>query len=85
MRTKPATRYDKETYHAQYGIVNWFKGKGIYDLDVIKECMYVFCENYNFDMSKIKKEEKVSVWIQNRFSIFKSFVVKYLKENNYTK
>ena len=85
MRTKPATRFSKQIHHTQYGIVNWFYTRGITDMEVIKECMYAFCASNDFDMNKIKKEETVSVWIDNKFHSFAKFSTKYLIENNYTK
>lgn len=85
MRTKPATKYSHEHQHAQYRIFNWFRNRGIKDTDVIKETVYVFCENNGYDMKFIKDETKTLNWVQNRFQKFSTFAVPYLKENNYLK
>lgn len=83
MRTKPTNRYNHPNQHAQFGIYNWFKGKGINDIDVIKEVVYLFCEQSGYDMACINKETKTFNYVQNRFLKFASFAVPYLKENNY--
>lgn len=83
MRTLPATRYNHPNQHAQYGIVNWFYKRGIYDKEIIKEVMYAFCEQNEFEMKKIKQETVAMNFIQNRFGKFAPFAAKYLKENNY--
>ena len=84
MRTKPATRYNAESEHASYGIVNWFHGKGIRNQEVMKETMGNFCiENGFKDFSKKTKESAVCNFCQNRFNSFSQFAINFLKENNY--
>ena len=56
---------------------------GIVNKDVMKEVMYVFCENQGYEMDHIKDETKKLNFIQNRFGLFAPFAAKYLKENNY--
>lgn len=84
MRTKPATRWNAEKEHASYGIVNWFRNKGIYDEEVIKESMYTFCLKNGFEnISKKTKEKSMVNFCQNRFKVFSKFSLNFLKENNY--
>lgn len=83
MRTKPATRWNHPNQHAQYGIYNWVTNRNINDKEVIKECLYAFCEAHFFEMKFFKDETKMLNWVQNRFGLFAPFTVKYLTENNY--
>ena len=84
MRTKPATRWNAEKEHASYGIVNWFRNKGIYDEEIIKESIYNFCMYNGFkDLSNKTKEISMVMFCHNRFVNFSNFSVNFLKENNY--
>ena len=84
MRTQRATRYTPQKYHASFGIYNWFKSKGIKDQEVMKECMYAFCQKKECKwLSDKTKEEALTGFCQNNFPAFATFTIPYLKENNY--
>lgn len=83
IRTQRATRYNHPNQHAQYGIYNWFVNRGITDRELMKECLFVFCQEKGFEMKYFKDETKMLNWVQNRFVMFASFTVEYLTENNY--
>ena len=85
MRKKPAKRFNSQTEHNSYGIYNWFKSKGITNMDVIKETMYNFCLENGFEgLNKKTPECTIANFIGNRFQKFAPFAGKFLKENNYT-
>lgn len=84
MRKKRATRWNAPQEHNSYGIYNWFKLKGISDVNVMKEVMYAFCEKEGFAGLSVKTPEKtITNFIANRFQKFATFGGAYLKENNY--
>jgi len=84
MRTQRATRYSHPMQHASYGIVNWFKGRGIKNQDVIMECMAAFCIKKECKwVNKDTKEIALVGYCQQHFQEFTTFTVPYLKENNY--
>lgn len=84
MRTVRATRYNHPNEHASYGIYNWFKLKGIKNVEVVKEAMYNFCLENNFEgLSAQTREHKIMMFCHNRFQKFAQYATKFLTENNY--
>jgi len=87
MRTKRATRYNKQPEHNQFGIYNWFRLKGITNKDVIKETIHNFCQDNGFAMEGFEffgsKEREIFNWVANRFQKFAPYAGVFLKENNY--
>ena len=84
MRTQRATRYNHEMQHASFGIANWFLSKGVKNQDVMKECMYAFCQKEGCAWLTNKTTENALIgYIQPRFQKFATFAIPYLKENNY--
>ena len=84
LRTQPARRWNAQSQRAQFGIVNWFASKKISSQDIIKECMYAFCQSNDFKNLSAKTNEQTIVnFVNNRFQKFAQFATKYLKENNY--
>ena len=75
---KYPTRYDRQAYHANYGIVNWFTKIGITDQRQQSELMEKFLTSNNFvpktDGNKDIGRVKAS-FISNRFSDFTKFVL----------
>lgn len=84
MRTKPARKWNSQQEHNSFGIVNWFKSKGIKNQEIIKEVMYNFCLNQGFEGLSNKTQEKTIVnFCGNRFQKFAPFAILFMKENNY--
>ena len=89
MRTKPATRYNAPSEHNQFGIYNWFRLKGVKDMDAIRDTIYCFCEENGFDMKGFEfkgvKEKAILNFVGNRFQKFATYAGKFLRESNYIK
>lgn len=83
LRKKRATRNSTPTQHAEYGIVKWFNTKGIYDEDIIKECLGYFCKKENKPELIQKNVLPMIMYCQSKFADFARFSSNYIKENNY--
>ena len=84
MRKKRANRWNSQSEHNSYGIYNWFKSKGVTNVDIIKEVLYNFCINNGFqNLSPKTPEHSITNFVGNRFNKFAPFAGKFLKDNNY--
>jgi len=84
MRTKPATRWNKDKEHASYGVYNWFRLKGIKDQNIMKEVMWAFCKKNNCEwLTANTSEISLIDYAGKRFASFAAFAGVYLRENNY--
>jgi hypothetical protein len=84
MHKKRCNKYSPHSNHKSFGIVHWFRSKGIDDEETMLEVMGWFCKEKNMPgfNAKVKQSEMVQ-FIQQRFDSFSSFAGRYLKENNY--
>ena len=83
MQTQPATRFSSDKQHSSYGIYNWFKIKGIFDQEVMKETMANFCIKNGKKIDIETKEGTLISFCRLKFQPFTAFAIHFLKENNY--